>query len=352
MGNFIHVSRLWSSPIFAHTLRVMIKSMADHVSIVMPNYNHAQQLYTSLSAIFAQTKPADEIIIIDDASTDQSKAVIGEFSGGSPEIHLISNERNMGVAYSVRRGVEQAKSRYVILAGADDQIMPDMVKSLSCVMETFPNAKMAVSSYAEWYPESDDIIVHDQYLELLQRYFGSTDIMFLSPDQVRKILAKGSMLLQATTAIFDRHTLLDVGVFDPALEWLGDWFTMHMLALRHGTVVVPKTLAAFRRDDRSYSAQGLKNRTERTKILDYLFAKIRQPKYRDIYEGLRLCPSAVSPLVCLFLPYALRNFYNSSLCRAILSWYLTQVMKGQRPAFLARMTQLTMPVRIKRSELF
>ncbi len=329
----------------------MIKAMITNISIILPNYNHAEQLHTSLSAIFNQTEPADEIIIIDDASTDHSRNVIKKFTADNPRVRVLSNEKNMGVAYTVKRGVEAAKSRYVILASADEKIGPTMVKTLSQAMETFPEAKMAVSNYAEWQPESRDVIAYDRHLAFMQRWLGAADTQFISPAQVRKMLNEGLMRLQTTTAIFDRQALLDIDVFDPTLKWLGDWFTIHALALRHGTVVVPETLSLFRLDNRSFSAQGLKNRAAHTEILDRLFTKLRHPAYRDIYECLRSCPSAISPAVRMFLPYAFRNFLNDSLCRVWVLWYLGRVIRGQRPMTLSWRKD-SMPRKLKQWELF
>jgi succinoglycan biosynthesis protein ExoO len=85
------------------------------ISVILPNYNHAEELKTSLPAVLAQHLPPDEIVIIDDASVDHSISVIREFMAASPAIRLVRHERRLGVAAAVNRGLAEAQSDFVIL---------------------------------------------------------------------------------------------------------------------------------------------------------------------------------------------------------------------------------------------
>ena len=65
-----------------------------NLSIIMPNYNHAHYLPRALDAILRQSVPPKEVIVVDDASTDDSVRVVERVAARNPIIRLIRNERN------------------------------------------------------------------------------------------------------------------------------------------------------------------------------------------------------------------------------------------------------------------
>src|SRR5262245_31118099 len=90
------------------------------ISVVLPNYNHARFLPRSLTCLLRQTRPADEVIVIDDGSTDDSLAVIGEFARREPRVRVLRNEKNSGVVATLNRGLAEARGELVFLASSDD----------------------------------------------------------------------------------------------------------------------------------------------------------------------------------------------------------------------------------------
>ena len=60
-----------------------------HLSVVIPNYNHGRYLQERISSILKQLGPEDELILVDDASTDNSVAIIRKFQ--DPRLHLYQN---------------------------------------------------------------------------------------------------------------------------------------------------------------------------------------------------------------------------------------------------------------------
>ncbi len=66
------------------------------VSVILPNYNHAHYLPQCLNAMLDQSVKPTEIIVIDDASTDNSIEVISDYVRRDPVVKLIQNEKNIG----------------------------------------------------------------------------------------------------------------------------------------------------------------------------------------------------------------------------------------------------------------
>jgi glycosyltransferase involved in cell wall biosynthesis len=91
------------------------------VSIIVPNYNHARFLDERLTSIFNQTFQDFEVILLDDASTDQSVSILKKYAAKKNVTHLIINETNTGSPFiQWKKGLELAKGEYIWIAESDD----------------------------------------------------------------------------------------------------------------------------------------------------------------------------------------------------------------------------------------
>jgi len=96
--------------------------MTLELSIVVPAYNEEQRLLWSLMEIFhylAGRGLAAEVIVVDDGSTDTTPQIVTQLQAHRPDLHLVSNERNRGKGFSVRRGFLEARGRLVLITDAD-----------------------------------------------------------------------------------------------------------------------------------------------------------------------------------------------------------------------------------------
>ena len=75
------------------------------LSVVLPNYNHAQYLPRALDALLTQERPPDEIIVIDDCSIDGSRDIVARYAAKNPSIRLLLNDANVGVIPTLSRGL-------------------------------------------------------------------------------------------------------------------------------------------------------------------------------------------------------------------------------------------------------
>src|SRR5439155_1291291 len=90
------------------------------VSVVLPNYNHAKLIGRAVAALQAQKRPPDEILIVEDASTDQSLRVIEELAAGSNIVRVLVNKENQGTIAALSRGLDASGGKYIYFAAADD----------------------------------------------------------------------------------------------------------------------------------------------------------------------------------------------------------------------------------------
>jgi glycosyltransferase involved in cell wall biosynthesis len=145
------------------------------VSVVIPCYNHARFLRESVESVKQQTYKNVEIIVVDDGSTDETKAVSATLEG----IQYIY-QQNQGLSAARNTGLQQSRGEYVVFLDADDYLYPDAVKTNVDYLQR--NASWAFVSgwhdkVDEWkFPIEQDelsVIKGDHYLNLLQgNYIG------------------------------------------------------------------------------------------------------------------------------------------------------------------------------------
>lgn len=114
------------------------------VSIIVPNYNYARYLKKRMDSIFSQTWTDYEIILLDDASTDDSINLLKEYSKDPKVSSLTVNEKNSGKPFSQWiKGISMAKGKYVWIAESDDYAAPEFLESCVNELETNPGAVIA-----------------------------------------------------------------------------------------------------------------------------------------------------------------------------------------------------------------
>jgi glycosyltransferase involved in cell wall biosynthesis len=119
--------------------------MSVLVSVVVPNYNHIKYLGQRLKSIAEQTYRNLEIILLDDASSDNSLSVLDDFVKSESRVKtLIKNTQNSGGAFSQwMKGVEQVTGKYLWIAETDDFSDLRFVETLVNKLEQNENAAVA-----------------------------------------------------------------------------------------------------------------------------------------------------------------------------------------------------------------
>jgi glycosyltransferase involved in cell wall biosynthesis len=105
------------------------------VSVVVPCFGHAAFLADMFASLLAQTRPPDEVILIDDHSPDATAEIVEKLIAAHPEfapgrVRLLRNEKNMGQAASLNRGISAASSDLIMILNDDDYLMHDVIESM------------------------------------------------------------------------------------------------------------------------------------------------------------------------------------------------------------------------------
>lgn len=99
----------------------MIEEIEDiKISVIIPTYNKEKYLEECLNSVIRQKLKNIEIIIIDDASTDNSQAKINHFVFKDKRIKVLNNQKNEGAGVCRNKGIEMARGKYIAFLDADD----------------------------------------------------------------------------------------------------------------------------------------------------------------------------------------------------------------------------------------
>lgn len=303
------------------------------VSVVLPNYNHAHCLPNCLRALLEQSLPADEIIVLDDASTDSSVEVIEAFAATHPVIRFYRNDRNHGVVYGMNRGIDLATGDYVLFAAADDEVRHTLFEKSMPLLAANPRAGLSCT-IGDWREVTTGMNWHVGV--------GMSDVpCYFDPRQLLELERQSRLFIASHTAIFRRSALIEAGKFIPELNMHCDWFAMYITAFRYGICFVPEPLGISNIHPRSVYSSGVRAREDYRRVLRRMLELLDQKEYRDVAPPIRESGAMFifgRPMLGVMLRRRdFRRYLNWTFLRKNL-WHTFKVtMKQFTPAFLANL---------------
>ena len=126
---------------------------ADGASVVIPCHNYGRFLARAIESALAQSRPAVDITVVDDGSTDDTADVAGRY-----DVTLV-RQRQLGVSGACNTGFAEARGAYALFLDADDELERDALENLLARAATDPEAGM-VYGHQQFVDESGAPIVH------------------------------------------------------------------------------------------------------------------------------------------------------------------------------------------------
>ena len=121
------------------------------VDVVVPCYNYARFLRDCVTSIFAQGISDVRVLIIDNASTDNSVDIARELAAEDSRITVSAHPKNVGPHASFNEGIDWASSEYFMLLCSDDVLPPGALASMVSILDQNPNAGFACGQDIEWH---------------------------------------------------------------------------------------------------------------------------------------------------------------------------------------------------------
>lgn len=112
------------------------------VSVIMPVYNGSSYVHEAIESVLNQTDRRFELIVIDDASTDDSLDIAKKNAIKDARVVVVSNEYEKGIVGALNTGLKYAKARYIARADADDINMPTRLQEQIDFLERYPDVDL------------------------------------------------------------------------------------------------------------------------------------------------------------------------------------------------------------------
>lgn len=304
------------------------------VAICLSNYNGQQYLRTSLEGICSQSHPADEIIILDDGSTDRSLEIINEYAQNYPNMKILVNETNKGVLFSINRILHQAKSDYIVWAASDDFLLPEFLEVSLHVLKQSPGAGICFSRFAVFTDGTDQKRIYSKQV-MGDAFDLGCFPHFLTPTMFYERLKRSYLWMSGNTVLARRDALLEMDGFPVSLRWHADWFAFYVIAMRYGVCIIPETLTCMRETVESYSRNGIKNKKAHADVLRSLLSATKKKEFSDVGHFFNKRPYLFTPFgwKILFVMFKEKKFLLSFKYWKL---YLFIVLRGKYYPFLRK----------------
>lgn len=245
------------------------------LSVVMPNYNHAKYIGEALESILTQSFKPLEVIVIDDASTDNSVEIIQDFVKRYPIVRLIRNEKNIGAINCTHKLIALAKGEYFYGLAADDKILPGFLEKSMNILIKHPEAGLC--STLSWVIDEEG-----RHRGILPDLKISDKECFVSPEKALSVLSKEGRWIMGNTAVYKLSALVDSGGYIPELRSFCDGFIHQVISLKYGVCYIPEPLACWRRMESGYAVSTNRNPDIMKEVIQHAVFLMRTT-YKDIF---------------------------------------------------------------------
>ena len=200
---------------------------AMSISVVLPCYNQARFLPDALASLRGQSRPPEQVIVVDDGSPDDVPSAVADF----PEVELIRQE-NRGLSAARNRGLAAATGTYIVFLDADDRLMPEALAVHARQLDEHPEVAFI------W---GFNLPV-DENRELLTAW-GPTS--FEGEPSYERLL-EGNFVGAPLGVMFRRSMLLETHGFDEKLKACEDVEIYLRLARKHPIMCSQEMVGEYR----------------------------------------------------------------------------------------------------------
>ena len=230
--------------------------------VIVPNFNDLNNVNDCLGSVFSQSIPFDQVIFIDDASTDESVAFVQQVIENRPEVLFIANTVNKGTALSINQALKHCSCDYVLFLSANDFISPYLVERFHATIKEGAGFWSALCQNVSedgtiFSPRKTPVIVSSP--------------SFFSPSQTIELIRIYTNWSPGTTVLYHREKVIEHGGLSAPLKGLADWLLAIIIGVKSGVVFVPEILGTVRLHANSYLSFTLQNEVHlQSKIENYL----------------------------------------------------------------------------------
>jgi glycosyltransferase involved in cell wall biosynthesis len=198
------------------------------VSVIIPTYNQARFLRAAIESALGQTRPALEVIVVDDGSTDETPGILARYD----DRIRVRRQENRGPSAARNAGISAARGDFLLFLDSDDVLLPACVELQRARFEAEPSLGLVYSDVEFFDVERTLVRVADQGLE------GRV---------ARELLLLESPVISSAGSgiMVPRRVAEEAGGFDERLRASEDWDFCYRIASRYPIGRVAQTLLHY-----------------------------------------------------------------------------------------------------------
>jgi glycosyltransferase involved in cell wall biosynthesis len=246
------------------------------VSVVIPTFDGSDFLSLTLSSVLGQTLGDLEVVMVDDASSDDTMAIAQEFAAHDTRVRIVPTTGNVGAVANWNRAVAAARGEFVKVMGQDDLLRRDCLARQVQVLQDQPTVGCVVGGRD---------IVDDRGRTVMKgrRPLGGATGIVSAEQALPLVVRAGTNIIgEPVTVLLRRSVMEAVGPFHADLPYVVDldyWCRALDVAPIY---VLPDTLSSFRVSATSWSAALATTQTEQMRAL---FARLQRERPDVITAG-------------------------------------------------------------------
>jgi glycosyltransferase involved in cell wall biosynthesis len=242
------------------------------VTVVMPAYNRADLIGRALDSIRAQRRWPREVIVVDDASSDDTAAEVERWSERTGfAVRLERLARNVGNAAARNHGMRHAQGTYIAFLDSDDEHLPGALERLVAALERQPDAAVAFGDATKVTPtRSIPGAMFQQKVDIDQVAdpIDPRARLYRMRDPSSTFL-KASLIPTCSTC-FRRADALAVGGMPTQFRTCSDWLFWLKMAQRGAFLLLADDLSIVHRHPNNLTNGASSANTSRNKLAGYL----------------------------------------------------------------------------------
>jgi glycosyltransferase involved in cell wall biosynthesis len=262
---------------------------------IVPNYNDGAQIGAALASLFGQTHAFDQVLIVDDGSTDDSIARIAALTEGRANVRLIRHEKNQGVVAALNTGINACDADFLLLCSANDTYAPRLVEWCAAGIAQHPDAGMISGNALLSYTESVETGQGPQTRQVksIPRVLSFPGGGFYPPEQVVAHQRRAPIHFNGGASMLRTALVRQYGGLLPQMKWHCDWFMYNLIAFGHGVVYVPEIFSIIGVDGKPNYSSNINIWDHQKPVLESMFRTLKEsyPRHAQYFRRAALLPA-------------------------------------------------------------
>lgn len=208
------------------TAKHPVNQRKESISVVVAVYNIEDYICECVDSIINQTIQPEEIILVDDGSTDRSSALCDEYAEKNTNIRVI-HQKNAGLSAARNTGIEHAQGVWVYFVDGDDILAPDVIESFLAVLTAHEGDVEFIQGRMTWFVDGSNNFKPDKvYIPDEWTYFAKSQLVMARMLEEKGAFRMGIRGLYRRNFLIQNDLMFVPGLYSEDQEWTPRLFSL------------------------------------------------------------------------------------------------------------------------------